>query len=64
MQNALEKSAADDDVVFFDFLSKTQEAKMGQVFAQNQPWEGARARSATADEYFTRNKVAFIWALF
>ncbi|CAK0788078.1 unnamed protein product [Prorocentrum cordatum] len=49
-------AAADDDLVFFDFCSNPQEAKMGSVFMpQHVPWEGAPARSCAADAYFEQH---------
>jgi len=52
--------AVEDDVVFFDFLSNPQEAKMGQVYEEGEPWAGAPARSAIATPYFEHHKISFI----
>lgn len=52
--------AVEDDVVFFDFLSNPQEAKMGWKYDEGEPWEGAPKRSASAEPYFEHNRVSFI----
>eukprot|EP00966_Prymnesium_polylepis_P135954 3141834-Prymnesium_polylepis.1 len=52
--------AADEDVLFFDFLSNPQEAKMGRKYDADEPFQGAPARSATAEKYFEHDRVAFI----
>jgi len=52
--------AADEDLVFLDFCSNTQEAKMGRLFKADEPFEGARARDATAAAYFAATGLAYI----
>ena len=52
--------AGDDDLVFLDFCSNTQEAKLGRYYQQDEPFAPSPARSATADAYFERNDVAFV----
>ena len=52
--------AGPSDVVFFDFCSNPQEAKMGCMYAAGTPFEGAPARSAAADAYFDANAVTHL----
>lgn len=49
--------AHDDDVVFFDFCSNTQENKMGKMWAKDTPYKDQKARDATAAPYFRYNKI-------
>merc|ERR1712232_1185067 len=54
---ALERlDAKDDDVVFLDWCSIFQEAKMGKYYYVDQPWVGAPPRSASAWPYFKAHR--------
>ena len=51
--------AADDDLVFFDFCSNSQAAKMGRIWQKDEPWPGAPLRDGTCGPYFEANGVSF-----
>ena len=61
LAEVLRKLEADpEDVVFLDFCSNPQEAKMGRVYPKDTPWKGAAERSTAADAYFDANAVALL----
>lgn len=55
----LKLGADEEDLVFFDFCSNAQGAKMGKVYKADEPWTGAPLRDATCGPYFQANGVAF-----
>ena len=48
-----------NDLVFFDFCSMSQDAKMGRSYAVDEPSTGMPARDATAPAYFARNNISY-----
>lgn len=59
LDTCLLMQARDNDVIFFDFCSFSQENKMGKYYKKDEPWEGMPERNASAPFYFANNNVEY-----